>query len=343
MNRKELERYSRQIILDEFGLEGQQKLKAAKVLFIGAGGLGCPAMQYLVAAGIGEIGIVDFDHVSLSNLHRQILFTSDDINKLKAEVAAEKLKVLNPHTSFKVYTFKVIEENIADIIGGYDLVVDGSDNFKTRYLINDACVALGKTWVFGSLFKYEGQLSVFNYQQGPTYRDLYPELPEEGAMPNCSEIGVIGVLPGIIGNLMANEVIKIVSGKGEVLTGKLLVYNAMVTQFDVFSFGKKLLKNINLPSKKNQIVEIDKKEIEKSNHPYYLIDVREEWEFEDFNKGGINIPLSHIPEKLDSLSGINNIVCCCSYGGKSRIAAKLIKDKFPEKIVYNIKDGIEEN
>ncbi|WP_353140624.1 HesA/MoeB/ThiF family protein [Pseudopedobacter sp.] len=342
MNKEELERYSRQIILEEFGVEAQQLLKKSKVLFIGAGGLGCPAMQYLTAAGVGNIGVVDFDEVSVSNLHRQILYNHLDIGRLKAEVAVERLQVLNPYVNFKIYPIKLTLGNAEAIFSNYDLIVDGSDNFKTRYLVNDTCMKLNKTWVFGSLFKFEGQVSVFNYQGSASYRDLYPEAPEEGSVPNCAEVGVIGMLPGFIGSLMAIEVMKVLSGIGQVFYDKLLVYNALYASFDVFSFGKKPTKTLNL-HKKNTVLEIDKKEIEKSNHPYYLIDVREEWEFEDFNKGGVNIPLSEIPERLGSLMGINNIVCCCSYGGKSRIAAKLIKDKFPEKIVYNIKDGIEES
>ncbi|MFD1631716.1 ThiF family adenylyltransferase [Pseudopedobacter beijingensis] len=342
LTKDEIARYSRQLILDGFGLEAQLKLKASKVLFIGAGGLGCPAMLYLASAGVGHIAVIDFDKVEVSNLHRQILYTPADIGRYKAEVAVEKLRLLNPLSVFEAIVDKLTIDNAKNIFAGFDLILDGSDNFTTRYLVNDICVSLGKTWVSASLFKFEGQLAVFNYKGSRIYRDLYPEAPDKNTVPNCSEIGVLGVLPGIMGTMMANEAIKIITGTGEVLSDKLLVYDALTADHKIFTFAKKERKDLDLP-KKNTVVEVDIVEIEKPNHPYFLIDVREEWEFEDYNKGGVNIPLSTIPDKLDSLENVNNIICCCSYGGKSKIAAKLIKDKYPEKIVYSVKDGIEVN
>lgn len=340
---EEVRRYNRQIILSEFGMEGQEKLKNSRVLFIGAGGLGCPALQYLVAAGIGEIGIVDFDLIDVSNLHRQILFNHDDIGKNKAEVAAEKLQKMNSDLVAKAFPIK-FDHTSSEIVNDYDLLIDGSDNFPTRYLVNDICMASNKPWVFGSIFKYEGQVAVFNFDKGPNYRSVYPEVPEENSVPNCAQIGVIGVLPGIIGLLMANEAIKMISGIGESLSGKLLVFDSLENNMNIYQLQKKQ-DNTNISPSKNNMndlpLEIEFSELEKLGN-YILLDIREEWEFEDFNKGGVNIPLNSLPEKIHTLANEQVIVCCCSYGGKSKIAVKLIQDKFPEKEVYSIKNGIEE-
>ena len=211
--------YSRHLILNEIGEIGQKKLKASKVLVIGAGGLGCPILQYLTAAGVGTIGIVDFDTVDKTNLQRQILYTHKDIGAFKAEVAANRLAELNPFVNFKIYVEKLTNKNASNLFSSYDIVVDGSDNFPTRYLINDAAVLANKPVVFGSIYKFEGQVTVFNYQNGPTYRCLFPNPPQPSTVPNCSEIGVLGVLPGIIGSIQANEVIKIICEIGQVLSG----------------------------------------------------------------------------------------------------------------------------
>jgi len=344
LSKEEVKRYNRQIILSEFGIEGQEKLKNSSVLFIGAGGLGCPALQYLAAAGIGKIGIVDFDDVDESNLHRQILFNQDDIGRNKAAVAAEKLKKINPNLVVEAYPVKFNYTNASEIINKYALLIDGSDNFTTRYLVNDICVANHKPWVFGSIFKFEGQVSVFNFNKGPNYRSVYPEAPEENSVPNCSQIGVIGVLPGIIGLLMANEAIKLISGIGESLSGKLMVFDTLENSMNIYQLQNQQ-DNSNIASSKNnmknQTAEIEFSELEQLGN-YFLLDIREEWEFEDFNKGGVNIPLNSLPEKINTLANENVIICCCSYGGKSKIAVKLIKDKYPEKEVYSIKNGIEE-
>jgi len=340
---EEVKRYNRQIILSEFGIEGQEKLKNSKVLFIGAGGLGCPALQYLAAVGIGTIGIIDFDCVDASNLHRQILFNDDDIGRNKAEVAAEKLQKMNPDLAVKAFPIK-FDHTSSEIVSDYDLLIDGSDNFDTRYLVNDVCVSNNKPWVFGSIFKFEGQVAVFNVDNGPNYRSVYPEVPEENSVPNCAQIGVIGVLPGIIGLLMANEAIKLISGIGESLSGKLLVFDSLENNMNIYQLQKKQ-DNTNISPSKNNMnnlsLEIELSSLEQLG-TYILVDIREEWEFEDFNKGGINIPLNSLPENLNTLANEKVIVCCCSYGGKSKIAVKLIQDKFPEKEVYSIKNGIEE-
>ena len=227
LTEKEKYRYSRHLLLDKVGEDGQEKLKAAKVLVIGAGGLGCPILQYLTAAGVGTIGIIDFDTVDETNLQRQVLFTKDDIGKNKALIAASRLNQLNEFVNFNIHAEKLTNANALGLFVDYDIIVDGTDNFSTRYLVNDACVLADRPLVYGAIYKFEGQVSVFNYKGGPTYRCLFPEPPEAGVVPNCSEIGVIGVLPGLIGTQQANEVIKLILGIGEPLSGKLAVYDAL--------------------------------------------------------------------------------------------------------------------
>src|ERR1035437_5209301 len=236
LTKEEINRYSRHIIMPEIGIEGQEKLKQAKVLVVGAGGLGCPVLQYLTAAGVGIIGIVDDDIVDETNLQRQVLYNKEETGKQKADVAAKKLKLQNQNVHLISHILHLTSANALEIISHYDLVIDGSDNFPTRYLVNDACVMLNKPLVFGSIFKFEGQVSVFNYKNGPTYRCLFPEPPIDS--PNCAEIGVLGVLPGIIGTLMANEALKIILGIGEILSGKLFVLDALNFQTQIISFEK---------------------------------------------------------------------------------------------------------
>jgi molybdopterin/thiamine biosynthesis adenylyltransferase len=234
--RQELMRYKKQVFMPEIGYEGQQKLKKARVLVVGAGGLGCPVLQYLGAAGVGEIAVADHDVVEESNLHRQILFTMADIGRNKAEVAAERLTALNPFITITPVPQKVTEENAAPLIGAYDFVIDGSDNFATRYLVNDHCVALGKTLVYGSIFQFEGQVSVLNYEGGPNYRSLFPEPPPPEDVPNCAENGVMGPLPGMIGSLMASEALKLICGFGELLSGRLLTFNVLTGASAVYRY-----------------------------------------------------------------------------------------------------------
>jgi adenylyltransferase/sulfurtransferase len=227
LTNEEKKQYDRHLILDEIGVEGQLKLKQAKVLIVGAGGLGCPVLQYLTAAGVGTLGIIDDDVVTQSNLQRQILYTLDDVGLSKAETAAKRLSRLNPFIVFNVHNEKLTRENAVSLFQGYDIIVDGSDNFATRYLTNDAAVIAKKPLVYGAVFKFEGQVSVFNYFGSGTYRCLYPSPPKPEEAPNCSQIGVLGVLPGIIGSLQANETIKIICGIGVVLSNKLLVFNVL--------------------------------------------------------------------------------------------------------------------
>ncbi len=236
-NKNELIRYQRQLQLKELGLTGQQKLKQAKVLVIGAGGLGCPVLQYLVSSGVGEIGIVDFDSVSISNLQRQVLYSMNDIGKLKVECAILCLSKQNEYVRLKGFPVELNNSNTIEIFKDYDIVVDGTDNFETRYLINDAAVLLNKPLVYGAVYRFEGQVSVFNYQKnnlsGPTYRCLFPESPASDSFINCTETGVLGVVPGMIGCMQANEVIKIITGIGEVLSGKLVVVNTLTMRSEI--------------------------------------------------------------------------------------------------------------
>ncbi len=328
----ERKRYARQIIMPEMGLKGQEKLCAGKVVVVGAGGLGCPILQYLVAAGIGEIGVIDDDTVDLTNLHRQILYSADDVGKNKAITAVEKLSVLNPFVNLTAYPDRLSAENAADLLHGYDLVIDGSDNFETRYLVNDFCVKLNKPFVFGSILRFEGQVSVFNYQGGPTYRCLFPDA-EEGN--NCAEAGVMGVLPGIIGTYMANEAIKVLAGIGEPLSGKLLVINTLSNSQSVFEFSRSFAP---APSKSgkaaaNQPAEASTREMSLDEYEalqeadpgqVLLVDVREYYEFEADNFGGENIPLSEIPESIETFPSGKKVVFYCNSGKRSLQAAKLL-------------------
>jgi len=231
LSREEVARYSRHLILDEVGMEGQRKLKGSAVLCVGTGGLGSPLLMYLAAAGVGRIGIVDFDVVDASNLQRQILHGTSEVGKPKVQSAARRINDINPHVQLDIYEEALTSENALRILEPYDVVVDGTDNFPTRYLVNDACVILNKPNVYGSIFKFEGQASVFNYQGGPNYRDLYPEPPPPGLVPSCAEGGVLGILPGVIGCIQATETIKILLGQGNTLSGRLLLYDALAMSF----------------------------------------------------------------------------------------------------------------
>ena len=343
---EELKRYSRQVILPEIGLTGQERLKNAKVLMIGAGGLGCPVLQYLVAAGVGEIGIVDDDVVDISNLHRQILYGLNDVGGLKAVIAKEKLELLNPHTFITAYPVRFTSANAEAICGTYDLMIDGSDNFDTRYLVNDTCVALNKPLVFGSIFKFEGHVSVFNYQDGPDYRDVFPEAPPADEVPNCAEIGVLGVLPGIIGTYMANEAIKIICGIGEPLSGKLMTINALDNSTSIFKIGKQQkqvqIKNIiteaSAPTDELTMDELNKW-LSESADEIYLVDVRETYEFEDYNIGGINIPLYELKDHIDELPEDKKLVFCCQTGQRSKMAIHLLKPLYKGEM-YSLKNGV---
>ncbi len=349
LSKEEKIQYNRHIILTEIGVEGQNKLASARVLVIGAGGLGCPVLQYLTAAGIGTIGIIDNDVVDKTNLQRQILYTVDDIGKSKAKIASEKLSGLNPFVLFKVYNEKLDRNNALDIFAEYDIIVDGSDNFPTRYLINDACVLTNKPVVFGSIFKFQGQVSVFNYKSGPTYRCLFPNPPEPGAVPNCSDIGVLGVLPGIIGSLQANEVIKIIVGIGEILKGKLLYFDALTLQQQVLSF--KTNSNIVVHQLENDydffcgiksktLEEITPSELKQNLKNYQILDVRTIEEYNNFNIGGIHIPMDLVLDQALQLNNQKPIVVCCQSGIRSKKVIEILSEKRNDLRLINLKDGL---
>ena len=322
-----LKRYDRQIILPEIGITGQQKLQGAKVLVIGAGGLGCPILLYLSGAGVGEIGIIDDDLVDLSNLHRQVLYNMADIGRKKAEVAAEKLSLLNPQIKLIPFSARLTAENSVEVIGQYDLVIDGSDNFPTRYLVNDTCVALNKVLVFGSIYQFEGQVSVFNFYGGPDYRSVYPEAPMPEDTRNCGESGVLGTLAGTIGSIMANEAIKVICGFGEILSGQLLLFNALNNEMQLFKFSASTIENKTAlsPASIPEITLMQLKEWEAQQISYQLIDVRETYEYDEFNIGGINISLYSLIDHLDEVSAYDRLVFCCSTGKRSKMAIQLVK------------------
>jgi sulfur-carrier protein adenylyltransferase/sulfurtransferase len=354
------ERYQRQIILPGFGEEGQQKLVKAKVLVIGAGGLGCPALLYLAAAGVGTIGIADQDIVSLDNLHRQVLYGVKDIGLSKAEIAARNLYQLNPEITIPVFNKKITNENALDILDNFDLVIDGTDNFSTRYMINDACVLKNKPLVYGAISQFEGQVSVFrNKPTGDAnYRDIFPDPPLDGEVSNCAEAGVLGVLSGIIGTMMANEAIKLISGTGEPLVNQLMTYNALSNQ--VFVIGIPAGKETRLLIPKDDAAflktnydglctspyaseEINadtvKDLIEKGNVD--IVDVRELHELPEVNKvSTIKIPLAQLTQNAHSIKA-GTVIIFCQTGKRSLQAAKILNGIFGGiKKVYSLKGGI---
>lgn len=353
LSKEEINRYSRHIVLPEIGADGQEKINKAKVLVIGAGGLGCPVLQYLTAAGIGTTRIVDSDIVDESNLQRQILFSVHDIGKPKTEVARQKLSLLNPFCQFQVENYRLTATNALEIIKEYDLVIDGSDNFPTRYLVNDACVMLNKPLVFGSVFKFEGQVSVFNYKNGPTYRCLFPQPPQDS--PNCEEIGVLGVLPGIIGTIMANEALKVVLGIGEVLSGKLFVLDALSMSTQIISFEKnpansiieKLIdyelfcSSLNEKVMSREITSVELKKMIDSKADFQLIDVREKLEYLISNIKGENIPLGSIEKNINRISRDRKVVIHCKTGVRSKKAIDLLEKKYGFTNLYNLAGGID--
>ena len=360
----ELSRYNRHIILPQFGLAAQKKLKAARVLVVGSGGLGSPILLYLAAAGIGTIGIVDFDTVDESNLQRQVLFDTRQIGMSKAEAAAQRVKALNPHIAVVVHHTKLTSANAMEIIKQYDIVADGTDNFPTRYLINDACVLCGKPYVYGSVYQFEGQLSLFNYTNakgitGPNYRDLYPTPPPAELIPDCALGGVLGVLPGIIGSMQALELIKTITGVGENLSGKFLVYDALSTLWRSFGIkrdpGNPLNGNnptitslidydafCNIGKEKN-FKEISPEELDQlfsSREDFQLVDVREEDEYAAFNIGGELISLKHILNDAGKINRDRKVVLHCQMGSRSKQAIHLLQEKFGFDNLYNLTGGL---
>jgi adenylyltransferase/sulfurtransferase len=362
---EELHRYSRQVLLPSFGREGQEKLKASSVLVIGAGGLGAPVLQYLAAAGVGKIGIVDFDSVDVSNLQRQVLFATADVGKSKASIAAERLKGLNPLIQIESYLTQISSANAKDIISSYDVVVDGSDNLPTRYLVNDACVFLNKPLVYGAIFQFEGQVSVFNQllndgTRGPNYRDLFPEPPPPEMVTSCSEGGVLGVLPGIIGSMQANEALKIIANMGTTLSGRLLLFNSLdfttrminirrspsnplngnnPTIFDLIDYEQ----FCNPAKKESTISEIEPETLKQwmdSGKEIQVIDVRESQEVSIVSLDSKHIPLKDVEQKFETIRKDIPVVIYCKSGGRSSTAIRTLESKYGFKNLVNLKGGI---
>ncbi|WP_302180047.1 molybdopterin-synthase adenylyltransferase MoeB [Chryseosolibacter indicus] len=365
---EELKRYNRHLILKGFGVEAQQRLKASKVLVVGAGGLGSPALLYLAAAGVGSIGIVDHDVVDISNLQRQVLYTEDDLGKSKAEQAAQRLKLINPHSQIAVYKEKITSENALSIITPYNVVLDGTDNFPTRYLLNDACVILNKPLVYGSILEFEGQVAVFNLKQedgdySANYRDLFPEPPPPEAVPDCSQAGVIGVLPGIIGSMQALEVIKIIAAKGEPLANQLLIFDglqmeqtkisiknrnaresikSLIDYEDFCGISQDNIKSLN--TKKDQVMkEITVQELQKLKEEgadFQLIDVREPYEYDICNIEGELIPMSEIPNNVDKIAKDKQVIIHCRSGKRSGDMLLWLEKNHGLDNLYNLRGGI---
>ncbi len=347
-SKEESIQYNRHLILNEIGNKGQLKLKQAKVLVIGAGGLGCPILQYLTAAGIGTLGVIDHDVVDQSNLQRQILYSHNDIGNYKAKVAASKLTLLNPYILFNTYIEHLTKDNAIELFSNYDIIVDGSDNFPTRYLVNDAAVITNKPVVFGSIFKFEGQVSVFNYNNGPTYRCLFPNPPKPNAVPNCSDIGVLGVLPGIIGTLQANEVLKIICDIGVSLSGKLLTFNALSMEQHLFSIKKDKTITINALDNNysafcnvtNEIKEITYETFKTQTKNYNLLDVRTYIERESYHIGGFHIPLDELGERYKEIPQNKPLIVYCKSGMRSLTAIQLLIDRSFKQSLLNLKNGM---
>ncbi|HEY1253679.1 MAG TPA: molybdopterin-synthase adenylyltransferase MoeB [Terracidiphilus sp.] len=362
----ELSRYSRHLILPEVGEEGQRKLKAARVLCVGTGGLGSPLALYLAAAGVGTLGLVDFDVVDASNLQRQIIHSTADIGRKKLDSAEEKLKALNPSLKVVKYDTLLSSANALDILKDYDVIADGTDNFPTRYLVNDACVLLGKPNAYGSIFRFEGQASVFGAKDGPCYRCLYPEPPPPGLVPSCAEGGVLGILPGLVGVIQATETIKLILGIGEPLIGRLLLVDALKMSFRQL----KLRKNPECPvcgehptvtelidyqqfcgiepeserksTVKNGIPQVSPKDLKKridAGEDLFILDVREPFEYQIANIGGTLIPQNDVAQRIGELDREREIVVQCKSGGRSQRIAEYLKQSGFSK-VSNLAGGI---
>ena len=359
----EILRYSRHLIMPEVGMEGQQKLKAARVLCIGAGGLGSPLALYLAAAGVGTLGIVDFDVVDFTNLQRQIIHSTADVGRKKLDSAAEKLKAINPFVNVKKIETRLSSANALELFRDFDIIADGTDNFPTRYLVNDACVLSGKPNVYGSIFRFEGQASVFATEEGPCYRCLYPEPPPPGLVPSCAEGGVLGILPGLVGVMQATEVIKLILGAGEPLIGRLLLIDALGMKFREL----KLRKNPDCPAcgthptvtqlidynefcgirgeekpVETGIPEMQVEELKRrldAGESLYVLDVREPHEYQICNIGGHLIPLGDLPKRVNELDSSREIVAHCRSGVRSAKAVGFLQQAGFKK-VHNLAGGI---
>jgi sulfur-carrier protein adenylyltransferase/sulfurtransferase len=356
----EFARYSRHLIMPEVGLEGQGKLKQASVLIVGAGGLGTPSATYLAAAGVGRIGILDYDVIEKSNLHRQVLYSEADVGKSKAEVARKRLLEINPNVSVEVHKVRLDSSNALEIFGSYDMILDGTDNFPTRYLVNDACVLLGKPNVYASIFRFEGQASVFYAREGPCYRCLYPEPPPPGLVPSCAEGGVLGVLPGIMGSIQAAETIDLILGKGRPLIGRLLLFDALDMTFKELKLRKNPDCSICGPNptvkelidyeafcgveeKLTADLEVTPKQLAAlmaAGRSVVVVDVREPWEYEiNHIEGARLIPLDELPKRVNELSTADDIVVNCLSGQRSTQATRFLNSMGFKK-AKNLKGGI---
>jgi molybdopterin/thiamine biosynthesis adenylyltransferase/rhodanese-related sulfurtransferase len=369
LSQDEINRYSRHLILPEIGMEGQKKLKASKVLLVGTGGLGSPLALYLSAAGVGTLGIVDFDKVDHSNLHRQVIHFTPDVGKSKVQSAKEKINLINPEVHVNLHETALSSDNAIDILKNYDMVIDGTDNFPTRYLVNDACIFLNKINVYGSIFRFEGQVTVFGEKDGPCYRCVYPEPPDPGLVPSCAEGGVIGVLPGIIGLLQANEAIKTLLGLGTNLKGRLLYFDALKMKFRELKLRKNpscpvcgenpTIKELidyqefcGIPNKKEleeSIMDPDIKEISVNDlklrineKSIDLIDVREANEYEIVSiKEAKLIPLSKLESDFENIPKDREVAIHCKMGGRSRQAINFLINKgYDASKLYNVEGGI---
>ncbi|MEL6333989.1 MAG: molybdopterin-synthase adenylyltransferase MoeB [Cyanobacteria bacterium J06656_5] len=354
LTKEDYERYSRHLILPEVGVDGQKRLKAASVLCIGTGGLGSPLILYLAAAGVGRIGLVDFDVVDYSNLQRQIIHGTSWVDKPKIESAKNRILEINPHCQVDLFNTRLSSDNALEIFEPYDIVVDGTDNFPTRYLVNDACVLLNKPNVYGSIYRFEGQATVFNYEDGPNYRDLYPEPPPPGLVPSCAEGGVLGILPGIIGVIQATETIKIILGEGNTLSGRLLLYNSLDMSFRELKLRPNPVRPVieelidyeqfcGIPdaaaaeaAQKAASAEMSVTELkgllDSGVDNYLLLDVRNPNEYEIAKiPGSVLIPLSDIEngagvEKVRELVNGHKLIAHCKMGGRSAKALSILKD-----------------
>ena len=364
LSNDEILRYSRHLIMPEVGMEGQKKLKAARVLCIGAGGLGSPLALYLAAAGVGTLGIVDFDVVDYTNLQRQIIHSTADVGRKKLDSAAEKLKGINPFLNLRTFETRLTSENALELFRDFDIVADGTDNFPTRYLVNDACVLTGKPNVYGSIFRFEGQASVFATEQGPCYRCLYPEPPPPGLVPSCAEGGVLGILPGLVGVMQATEVIKLILGIGDPLIGRLLLIDSLGMKFRELKLRKnpecpmcgthptitKLIdynefcgiRGEEKPVAETGIPEIQVEELKQrldAGDDIFVLDVREPHEYQICNLGGHLIPLGDLPNRVNELDTSREIVAHCKMGGRSAKAVQFLRQAGFTK-VRNLTGGI---
>jgi sulfur-carrier protein adenylyltransferase/sulfurtransferase len=364
LTKKEIERYSRHLIMPEVGMDGQLKLKQAKVLCIGTGGLGAPLGLYLAAAGVGRIGLVDFDKVDDSNLQRQILFSTKDVGRPKIEAAADRLRGLNPEIQIDTFDTMLSSENALEILKDYDIVVDGTDNFPTRYLVNDACVLLKKPNVYGSIFRFEGQATIFGYPEGPCYRCLYPEPPPPGLVPSCAEGGVLGVLPGIVGSIQAAETLKLIIGKGDSLVGRLLLFDALAMRFRELKLRKNPdcpicgthptitelidyaefcgVRGQEAPAPQTSVPEITPRELKARldrGDDLYILDVREPHEYQICNLGGHLISLGDLSKRASELDSSREIVAHCRSGKRSAEAVEFLQRAGFRKVL-NLKGGI---